>query len=66
VELFFESGYHLAICWEKVRAMVPTVRETFTNPLCMKNLEEAAKRYEAYLEKKSPGIYASLAASVRS
>jgi hypothetical protein len=54
--LFFESGYELAIGWEKVPDTVPAVRERFKNPLYLENLEEAAKRYEAY---------ATLAALVR-
>lgn len=64
-DLFFESGYELAICWEKVRDIVPAIREKFKSPIYMKNLEEAAKRYEAFLEKQSPGLYETLAASVR-
>jgi hypothetical protein len=64
-DLFFESGYELAVCWEKVRDIVPAIREKFESPIYMKNLEEVAKRYEAYLDKQSPGLYARMAASVR-
>ena len=64
-DLFFESGYEMAICWEKVRDIVPGIREAFKNPLYLKNLEDAVGRYEKFIEKRSPGMYASLSSRAR-
>jgi hypothetical protein len=64
-ELFFESGYEMAICWEKMRDIAPVIREMFKNPLYLKNLEEAAKRFEKSLDRRVPGAYESMSKMAR-
>jgi len=64
-ELFFESGYELAGCWEKIRDIVPELRQLFGNPGYLKNLEEVARRFERWLEKRSPGSYGVMVSFAR-
>lgn len=59
-ELFFETNGEITAVWEKVKAVVPELRETFGNPLFLANLERLAKEREAYIEKHAPGYLASL------
>src|SRR5689334_18228958 len=47
-ELFFQSGRELLLCWERVRDVLPQMREHYRNPLEFKNLETAASLYIAW------------------
>ena len=59
-ELFFETNGEITAVWEKVKHLVPELRESFKNPNFLANFEEVAKQREAYLEEKSPGYLESL------
>jgi hypothetical protein len=59
-ELFFETNGELTVVWEKVRHLVPEMREAFGNPHFLANLEHVALEREAYLEEKAPGYLESL------
>jgi hypothetical protein len=59
-ELFFESNGELWVVWDRMRAVVPTWRSAFKNPLLFSNIEEACKRLEAWREKRSPGSSAAM------
>lgn len=59
-ELFFETNGEITVVWEKVRALVPLLREAYVNPRFLANLEQIALEREAYLEDKSPGSLAAL------
>lgn len=59
-ELFFETNGELTVVWEKVRQLVPGMRETTGNPQYLANFELIADEREAYLEQKTPGYLASL------
>jgi hypothetical protein len=64
-ELFYQSGRELLFVWERVRDIVPAVRDTFKNPLELKNLEEAAAAFIAWWTQQSPGAYEAFSKRVR-
>jgi hypothetical protein len=59
-ELFFETSGEFFGVWEKLKAVVPQFRETYRDPNMLANLEKAAKRFEAWSEKRSPGHIAAM------
>ena len=58
--LFFETSGEFYGVWDRVRAAVPQGRERFSNKQFLENLEKAAKRYEEWAEKRSPGQIAAM------
>jgi hypothetical protein len=64
-ELFFQSGYELLACWERVKDVTPSLRELHNAPQISANLEAVAKRYAAWMEKTAPGSYERFAANAR-
>ena len=64
-ELFFKSGRELALCWERVRDIVPEVRAQLKNPIEWKNLEIAAKAYAKWWNWQAPGAYDAFAKRIR-
>ncbi|MGH9355884.1 MAG: DUF4760 domain-containing protein [Terriglobia bacterium] len=53
-ELFFENTGELWAVWEKVKRIVPQMRDTRKNPVAFKNLEQAAKKYEDWIGQHAP------------
>jgi len=53
--LFFETSGEFFVVWEQLKKVLPEFREKFGDKLMLSNLEEAAKRFEAWAEKRSPG-----------
>lgn len=64
-ELFFESGGELLVVWEKIKGLVPALRERYANPLLYKNLETVAGEYIRWMERRAPGSYEKFAARLR-
>jgi L-rhamnose mutarotase len=64
-DLFFQSGLELLFCWERIRDVVPTVREMNKNPYQFKNLEAISKEFIAYLETAGPEAYPAFSKRVR-
>ena len=64
-ELFFQSGRELLFCWERVRDLLPHVRDLYNNALELKNLETAAKTYIKWWNKQTPGAYEAFSKRVR-
>jgi hypothetical protein len=54
-EMFFENSMEGWIVWEKVKAIVPAQREAMKNPGYLAQLENFAKRFEAWRERTAPG-----------
>ncbi|HEY0764660.1 MAG TPA: hypothetical protein VGD61_19950 [Pyrinomonadaceae bacterium] len=54
-DLFFETSGEFFGVWEQLKAVVPQFREAFKDPQLLGNLEKAAKRFEEWSEKRSPG-----------
>jgi hypothetical protein len=59
-DLFFETSGEFFGVWEKLMAVVPQFRQAFKDPNMLGNLEQAAKRFEEWAEKRSPGHVAAM------
>lgn len=64
-ELFFQSGRELLLVWERLRDILPALREKNTDPFAYSNLESVATAFIAYLEGRAPGTYAAFSARQR-
>ena len=64
-ELFYQSGRELLFVWERVRDIVPSIRDIVQNPRELKNLEEAATAFTAWWKQQSPGAYEAFSKRVR-
>jgi len=54
-DLFFETSGEFFGVWEALKPVVPEFREKFVDANLLANLERAAKRYEEWYERRSPG-----------
>ena len=63
--LFFQSGRELLFVWEKVRELLPQVRETYADPTVSRNMETVAQSYIAWLKSQSPEAYTAFSNRVR-
>lgn len=59
-DLFFETSGEFFGIWEQLKPVVPQFREQFVDPNMLSNMEKAAKRYEAWSEKRAPGHLAAM------
>lgn len=59
-DLFFETSGEFFGIWEQVKPVLPQFREQFGAPNMLTNLEQAAKRYEEWSEKRAPGFIAKM------
>jgi len=59
-ELFFETNGEFFGAWESVKPVIREFREKFNNKLFLTNLEQAAQRYEKWMESRSPGHIATM------
>jgi hypothetical protein len=64
-ELFYQSGRELLFTWERVRDIMPAVRETYKHPRELKNLEDAATAYVGWWNHHAPGAYDAFSKRVR-
>ena len=64
-ELFFQTGRELLFCWERIRDLLPHIREMYANPIEFRNLESAAKVYIKWWKKQAPGAYEAFSRRVR-
>ncbi len=63
--LFFQSGRELLFCWERVRDLLPHMREFYKNPAELRNLEAVAKSYIEWWNGIAPGAYEAFSKRVR-
>lgn len=54
-DLFFETTGEQYMVWDRLRPLVPVMREQFGNPKALGHLESAAKKYEKWYERRAPG-----------
>jgi hypothetical protein len=54
-DLFFETSGEFFGVWERVKPIIPQVRQMFQNKDFLGHLEKATQRYEAWSEKRNPG-----------
>jgi hypothetical protein len=59
-DLFFETSGEFYGVWELAKAAVPQGRERFANKQFLAHVEKAAKRYETWIETRSPGHIAAM------
>src|SRR5215813_993088 len=59
-DLFFETSGEFFGVWEAVKPVVPAFRERFANKNLLANLEQAAKKYETWSERRNPGHIAAV------
>ena len=59
-DLFFETSGEFFGVWEQLKPVVPKFREAFHDPNMLLNLEKAAKRFEEWSDKRSPGHIAAM------
>src|SRR5499425_2104151 len=59
-DLFFETSGEFFGVWEAIKPVVPAFRERFANKQILAHLEQAAKRYEAWSERRNPGHVAAM------
>jgi hypothetical protein len=59
-DLFFETSGEFFGVWELIKPTVPQGRERFANKQFLAHMEKAAKRYEAWIESRSPGHVAAM------
>ena len=64
-ELFFQSGRELLLVWERLREILPALREKNKDPFAYANLEAVATAYVEYLDRRAPGTYAAFSARQR-
>jgi hypothetical protein len=64
-ELFYQSGRELLFTWERIRGIVPALRDIYKHPRELKNLEAAAQAYIAWWDQTAPGAYEAFAQRVR-
>jgi hypothetical protein len=57
-DFFFENAGEIWAIWMKVAPLLPRLRERFRDPHAYENLDRAARKYEAWMEKRSPGALA--------
>ena len=54
-DLFFETSGEFFGVWERVKPIIPEARTLFVNPRFLAHLEQAAERYAAWSESRTPG-----------
>jgi hypothetical protein len=64
-ELFFQSGRELLVVWERIRDILPRMREVNRNPIDLKNVELVATAYIGWWNAQAPGAYEAFSQRVR-
>jgi len=64
-ELFYQSGRELLFTWERVRDILPALRDSYKHPRELRNLEDAARAYIAWWSQTAPGAYEAFSQRVR-
>jgi hypothetical protein len=64
-ELFYQSGGEILFVWERLRGLVPALRELYGNPLVYRNLEQVATGFIAWWNAQAPGAYEAFTKRVR-
>lgn len=56
-ELFFQSGRELLVVFERMRAVLPGIREQYQDPSYMANLERVGIDYATHMQAQNPEAY---------
>jgi hypothetical protein len=63
-ELFFQSGRELLVVFERLRPVLPGIRDDYKDPLYLGNLERVGLDYAAYWQSLNPEAYEAFAKRV--
>lgn len=58
--LFFETNGEFYGVWDRLKDSVEEARERFANKTFLVHMEDAARRYESWIETRSPGSIAAM------
>ena len=56
-ELFFQSGRELLLVWERVKDVLPAVRQQYKDPHLWANLETVGVEFAGYFQQRSGDGY---------
>jgi hypothetical protein len=56
-ELFFQSGRELLLVFERLRDVLPSIREAYKDPNYLRHLETVGTDYAAYFKKQDKDAY---------
>lgn len=56
-ELFFESNRELLLVWERVKPVIPAIREAYKDPRYLGNIEVVAADYVEWVKGRGPQAY---------
>ena len=59
-DLFFETSGEFFGVWERIKPILPEARDRFVNKQFLAHMEKAAKRFESWMESRSPGHIAAM------
>lgn len=64
-ELFYQSGREMLFVFERVRDILPALRDVYKHPRELKNLEDASIAFIAWWKQQAPGSHEAFTARVR-
>ena len=64
-ELFYQSGREMLFVFERVRDILPALRDAYKHPRELKNLEDASVAFIAWWKQQAPGSHEAFTARVR-
>src|SRR5262249_36243924 len=64
-ELFYQNGRELLLVYERIRDILPQVRQAYANPLELKNLETVAHAFITWWNTAAPGAYDAFSKRIR-
>ena len=64
-ELFFQSGRELLVVWERMRDLLPEIRQRQKDPLLWSHLEGVGNEFAAYFKERSGEGYDAFVARIR-
>jgi len=56
-DIFFENSGEMLVVWEKMKDLIADLRSVRKNPILYRNLEKAAIKYIAWLDRQAPDAY---------
>jgi len=56
-ELFFQSGRELLVVFERLRVVLPGIREAYKDPSYLHNLERVGLDFSVYMQAQHPDAY---------
>jgi len=59
-DLFFETSGEFYLLWQRVKPIIEEGRKMFVYKQFLAHVEQAAQRYETWIEKRSPGHLAAM------